>query len=55
MAGVNAAIFELKTHTDIASWDKDARPPFPARMAGLLSLVFWTLVIVTGRTMAYTF
>jgi hypothetical protein len=55
MAGVNAAIFELKTHTGIASWDKDARPPFPARMAGLLSLVFWTLVIVTGRTMAYTF
>ena len=55
MAGVNAAVFELKTHQGIAAWDNDARPPGAARMAGLLSLIFWTLVIVTGRTMAYTF
>jgi hypothetical protein len=55
LAGANAAYFELKTHPGIAAWDNDAVPPRAARMAGLLSLVFWTAVIITGRTMAYSF
>jgi hypothetical protein len=55
LAAVNAAYFEFVTHRSIASWDNDAAPPFPARMAGLVSLILWTAVIITGRTMAYSF
>ena len=55
LAGVNALYFEFVTHRDIELWDNDARPPLRARMAGLMSLVLWTAVIITGRTMAYSF
>jgi hypothetical protein len=55
LAGVNAFIFERTGHTDMEEWDTAPVPPLRARMAGLISLVLWTAIIVTGRTMAYTF
>jgi hypothetical protein len=55
LAGLNALYFEFVTHPGIAGWDNDRVPPVSARIAGLLSLVLWTAVIVTGRTMAYSF
>lgn len=55
LAGVNAAYFEFVTHPGVAAWDSDRIPPRSARLSGLLSLIFWTAVIVTGRTMAYSF
>jgi hypothetical protein len=55
LAGINAAYFEFVTHPGIAAWDNDAVPPFHARIAGLASLILWTGVIITGRTMAYSF
>jgi hypothetical protein len=36
-------------------WDGSSVLPLSARMAGVISLVLWTAIIVTGRTMAYTF
>ena len=55
LAGLNAAYFEFVTRGDIAAWDRDAIPPMNARLAGFASLVLWTAVIITGRTMAYSF
>ena len=55
LAGVNAAYFEFVTHRGIAEWDTAAIPPLKARIAGLVSLIVWTAVIITGRTMAYSF
>lgn len=55
LAGLNAVYFELVTHKGIEAWDNDAIPPRRARIAGFVSLVLWTAVIVTGRTMAYSF
>jgi hypothetical protein len=55
LAGINAGYFEFVTHPGIAAWDNDRVPPLHARMAGLASLVLWTAVITTGRTMAYSF
>ena len=55
LAGINAAYFELVTRSRIAAWDHDAIPPRNARLAGLASLILWTAVIITGRTMAYSF
>ncbi len=55
LAGLNAAYFEFVTHPGIAAWDTAPIPPLKARIAGLTSLVLWTAVIITGRTMAYSF
>ena len=55
LAGVNAMLFEMKLHPRMAEWDAAAVPPPAARMAGVISLILWTAIIVTGRTMAYTF
>jgi hypothetical protein len=55
LAGVNAGYFELTTHAHVEEWDTAAVLPMQARMAGLLSLLLWTAVIITGRTMAYSF
>jgi hypothetical protein len=55
LAGVNAAYFELSTHKHMSEWDNEIVPPMRARLAGLTSLILWTAVIVTGRTMAYAF
>ncbi len=55
LAGINAGYFELSTHKHVSEWDTAIVPPMRARMAGLTSLVLWTAVIVTGRTMAYAF
>jgi hypothetical protein len=55
LAGINAAYFEFVTHPGIVAWDSARIPPLAARVSGLLSLIFWTAVIVTGRTMAYSF
>ena len=55
MAGLNALYFERVTHRGIAEWDSLPVPPLKARMAGFASLILWTAVIITGRTMAYSF
>jgi hypothetical protein len=51
--GVNAVLFSAKTYKSVASWDKAAVTPVPARLAGWVSLVFWAGVIVMGRAIAY--
>lgn len=55
MAGLNAWLFESKLHKHMHEWDTDAVPPRAAQIAGAVSLVLWTAIIITGRTMAYTF
>lgn len=53
LAGVNAVAFHLITYHSVAEWDTDARTPFPARLAGVLSLVLWAIIVVSGRLIAY--
>ena len=53
LAGLNAGIFELATKKTIEDWDKYPIPPTKARMAGLISIISWTAVIVAGRATAY--
>jgi uncharacterized protein DUF6644 len=54
-AGVNALSFEATAHRNMAVWDTAAVPPLRARMTGAISLILWTAIIITGRTMAYNF
>jgi hypothetical protein len=55
LAGVNALVFELTLRRTVATWDTDEKPPFRARLAGVLGIVLWAGVIAAGRTMAYNF
>jgi uncharacterized membrane protein SirB2 len=55
LAGVNALSFESTAHKNMAEWDLASVPPLRARMTGAISLILWTAIIVTGRTMAYSF
>lgn len=54
LAGLNALVYHAVTERHIATWDGAARIPIAARMAGLISVVLWTTVILAGRMIAYT-
>jgi uncharacterized protein DUF6644 len=54
LAGVNALVYHTVTERGIRDWNEAARPPLPARMAGLISVVLWGTVILAGRMMSYT-
>jgi len=53
LAGLNVMLFHLLTFPRVADWDNDAKPPARARLAGLLSLIFWSGVVICGRMQAY--
>ena len=53
LAGVNLWYFHNRTRSGIADWDRDPTPPRAARMAGIVSLVAWSVVVVGGRLVAY--
>ena len=53
VAGINALYFHTKTQSTWAAWDDKPTPPPNARMAGVLSMVFWTGVLLAGRWTAY--
>ena len=54
LIAVNAVLFHSVTERRIGQWDDDARPPRSARLAGLIAIVLWTVVILCGRMMSYT-
>lgn len=53
IAGVNAGLFHLTTYRGVAVWDNAARPPIRARAAAVVSLSLWSLIVVSGRMIAY--
>ena len=55
LAGLNAGYFELFTHKHAGEWDLLTNLPLKAKLAGAFSLLLWVAIIVTGRTMAYSF
>lgn len=54
LAGLNALFYHRVTERTARTWDDAIRPPWPARAAGVISLVLWTLTIFFGRAMSYT-
>jgi hypothetical protein len=53
LAGLNAFIFHMTVYRSAAEWNQSAIAPPRARMAGLLSLLFWIGIIAAGRAIAY--
>lgn len=54
LAAVNMLYFELVTFRSVAAWDTSPKPPFAARLAGVLSLALWCGVIMTGRWIGFS-
>jgi hypothetical protein len=52
-AGLNAWIFHATIYQSVRNWDVTELVPPRARLAGILSLVFWAGIIVFGRMIAY--
>jgi hypothetical protein len=54
LAGINMAVFQFITVRSVPRWDVDVTPPWAARIAGLLSISLWTVVIFLGRWVGFT-
>jgi hypothetical protein len=53
LAGLNALIFHLTVYRGATAWGEGEPLPARARLAGLLSILFWICIIVAGRSIAY--
>jgi hypothetical protein len=53
LAALNVWIFHSRIHNTVAEWDSDFVPPRAARISGIVSLISWALIVVTGRVIAY--
>lgn len=53
MAAVNIAVFHRGIYRSVSAWDRAAIPPPAARVAGALSALGWTGVLIAGRYLAY--
>jgi hypothetical protein len=52
-AFLNAGLFRRWPFRLVGDWDTEVAAPWPARLAGGLSLGLWTGVIACGRLLAY--
>ena len=53
-SGLNAALLHTGAMNKVSTWDVHAMPPARVRIAALLSIVLWVIVISCGRMLAYT-
>jgi hypothetical protein len=54
LAGANALFYHVVTERRILEWDRREPPPGPARLAGLISIALWAIVVLAGRMISYT-
>jgi hypothetical protein len=52
-AFLNAGLFHRWPFRAVGDWDTEVPAPWPARLAGVLSLGLWTGVVTCGRLLAY--
>jgi hypothetical protein len=53
LAGINMLVFHFLTYRSVGSWNHDSITPPSARLAGMLSLVFWIGVVTLGRWVGF--
>ena len=54
LAGVNMLLFHAMTYRSVRQWDRTARTPFGAQLAGGLSLLTWVAIVACGRWIGFT-
>jgi hypothetical protein len=53
VAGLNIWFFHGRIHKKVAEWDWAVPPPGSARMAGAVSFAVWSVIVISGRLIAY--
>ena len=53
LAGLNVMIFNATIGRKTAEWDLDPRTPRGAKVAAVISLALWVLIVAAGRGIAY--
>jgi hypothetical protein len=53
LAGINVLIFNMSIGRRVHEWDTTPQTPKAAKVAAVLSLVFWILIVAAGRAIAY--
>ena len=53
LAGLNMLVFHVLTWRSVHEWDQDTPTPRNAKIAGLLSLIFWVGVVACGRWIGF--
>ena len=53
IAGINAFFFHRRMSKKAQVWDKDSSIPRSMKNSAITSLVLWSLVIISGRMIAY--
>ena len=53
IAGLNAYYFHKTMNKESKKWDKDSHIPSRMKQSALASLFLWSLVIISGRMIAY--
>jgi len=54
LAGVNMLTFQFGVFKSVHHWDSSTSVPTLAKVAAILSLSFWTLVVIFGRWIGFT-
>lgn len=54
LAGINMLVFQFGAYRGVADWDRAAISPRAAKIAGALSILIWTVVVVLGRIIGFT-
>jgi hypothetical protein len=52
-AAINALVFHYRMKQSSGNWETAPLAPRPVRHGALLSLLFWTLIVISGRLIAY--
>ena len=53
LAGLNVMIFNGTIGRKTSEWDLDPRTPVGAKVAGIVSIALWVLIVAAGRAIAY--
>lgn len=53
IAGLNALFFHKRMSKEAKNWDKDSLIPTTMKVSAVASLFVWSLVIISGRLIAY--
>jgi len=53
-AGINMLIFHFVTYKTVNEWDTSGTLPTGAKLAGILSIIFWVVIVFCGRAVGFT-
>jgi len=53
LAGINVLIFNLGIGRRVKEWDLSPSTPGGAKIAGMVSIALWILIVAAGRAIAY--